>query len=148
MHTYESLKHIWEEAADLRSLFTALPEIFRFETQENQKEHYQELQELLGEVAGQVAKWDFSDPERASDLTGYLLMLAESIPEIDEEVFDHKMNLVREYRKTLKAFLAVYPALDGDSGQRLCESIRLACEHKVLLREKYEAYLEGGRHAI
>ena len=169
MDTYDSLKQAWEEAADksglLDSFAIALPEVFRRETLENQKEHYQELQELLGKMASMAGSWDLSDPERLWSLSGYLLLLARTALEIDEEVFDHRMNVVREYRRILKAFLAVPWArqalgaavqeplpscladLPKETGrealERVRESIQLACENKILLREKYEPYLAG-----
>ena len=107
MKTYEELSKKMEEAADLRSLFVNMPEVFRYETRFNEKEHYQELQEMLREAAGVVNAWDFADAQRFPDLTHYLLMLAQIVPEIDEEVFDHKMNVVKQYRSTLKALLQV-----------------------------------------
>ena len=170
MRSYKSIRQQWEEAADPCGLFADLPEVFRQETQENHKEHYQELQELLSGIAAQVEAWDFSDPERFFDLCAYLLMLARVVPEIDEEVFDHKMNVVRQYRRTLKALLCVpwareaatlpesaplppcLSSLPESKGRealsRLRESIGLCCENRVLLAEKYASFLEGGPHEV
>ena len=108
MKTYEQLKREWEETTDLQSLFKGFPEVFRHETICNKKEHYQELQGLLREAMRIVESWDFSDRKNLSGLSACLVMLAAIIPEIDEEVFDHKMNAVRYYRRTLKNVLQVY----------------------------------------
>lgn len=76
-----------------------------------------------------------------AELSFYLLALARTAAEIDEEVFDHKMNLVMQYRKVLKKNLSAFEGWDPDSVKRVKESIRLACENRVLLREKYEDYI-------
>lgn len=76
-----------------------------------------------------------------AELSFYLLALARTAAEIDEEVFDHKMNLVMQYRKVLKKNLSAFEGWDPDSVKRVKESIRLACENRMLLREKYEDYI-------
>ena len=78
---------------------------------------------------------------RFSRRSFYLLALARTAAEIDEEVFDHKMNLVMQYRKVLKKNLSVFESWDPDSVKRIKESIRIACENRMLLREKYEDYI-------
>ncbi len=158
MKTYEQLKKEWEETADLYSLFNGFPEVFRNETIYNKKEHYQELQGLLKEAMCTVESWNFADRKNLPGLSACLVMLAAIIPEIDEEVFDHKMNAVRYYRRTLKDVLQVYgddllrvKRAGEDAGMtetgygKALEGIRasicLACEHRVLIREKYKKYL-------
>ena len=153
MNTYETMKKSWTEAADLRSLFANLPEVFRRETLENHKEHYQELQELLREIFRQMNERELSDEENLEEISCYLLSLSKTIPEIDEEAFDHKMNVVKQYRQMLKAFLALYgdelagfgqagtPSDRAAAFEKVRESIRLAADSRALLREKYEQYL-------
>ena len=51
------------------------------------------------------------------------------------------MNLVMQYRKVLKKNLSVFESWDPDSVKRIKESIRIACENRMLLREKYEDYI-------
>lgn len=117
-----------------------MPEIVAFETAENAKEGYQDIQRIFAQAYEKVcAPHSEISPE---DLSFYLLALARTAPEIDEEVFDHKMNLVTQYRKVLKKNLSAFESWNPDSVGRVKESIRIACENRMLLREKYEAYIE------
>ena len=52
------------------------------------------------------------------------------------------MNLVTQYRKVLKKNLSAFEGWDQDSVKRVKESIKIACENRILLREKYEGYIE------
>lgn len=117
-----------------------MPEIVAFETAENAKEGYQDIQRVFAQAYGKVCA-----PESGishEDLSFYLLALARTASQIDEEVFDHKMNLITQYRKVLKKNLSEFEGWDPDSVGRVKESIRIACENRILLREKYEAYIE------
>lgn len=117
-----------------------MPEIVAFETAENAKEGYQDIQRIFAQAYEKVCA-PHSEISH-EDLSFYLLALARTAPEIDEEVFDHKMNLVTQYRKVLKKNLSAFKSWDPDSVKRVKESIRIACENRMLLREKYEAYIE------
>ena len=83
---------------------------------------------------------DQSLEETREDLSWYLLALTRTIPEVDEEVFDHRMNLVRQYRNTLKRVLPYYGKMRQEEQERIRESIRGACREKILIADKYTAY--------
>lgn len=124
----------------MMELCEEMPEIAAFETAENAKEGYQDIQKIFAQAYEKVCAphLDISHEE----LSFYLLALARTAPEIDEEVFDHKMNLVTQYRKVLKKNLSAFEGWDQDSVKRVKESIKIACENRILLREKYEGYIE------
>lgn len=123
----------------MKELCENMPEIVAYETLEHAKEGYQDIQKIFAQAYEKVcAPHSDISPE---DLSFYLLALARTAPEIDEEVFDHKMNLVMQYRKVLKKNLSVFDGWDMDSVKRVKESIRIACENRILLREKYEDYI-------
>ena len=124
----------------MMELCEEMPEIAAFETAENAKEGYQDIQKIFAQAYEKVCAPD-SDISH-EELSFYLLALARSAPEIDEEVFDHKMNLVTQYRKVLKKNLSAFEGWDQDSVKRVKESIKIACENRILLREKYEGYIE------
>ena len=124
----------------MKELCEEMPEIAAFETLENAKEGYQDIQLVFDQAYERVY-----DPEKEpspEELSFYLLALAGTAPQIDEEVFDHRMNLVTQYRTVLKKNLSFFEAWDKDSVKRVRESIRIACENGMLLREKYEKYIE------
>lgn len=123
----------------MKELCADMPEIVAYETLEHAKEGYQDIQRIFAQAYEKVcAPHSEISPE---DLSFYLLALARTAPKIDEEVFDHKMNLVTQYRKVLKKNLSAFESWDPDSVKRVKESIRLACENRMLLREKYEDYI-------
>lgn len=124
----------------MMELCEEMPKIAAFETAENAKEGYQDIQKIFAQAYEKVcAPQSEISPE---DLSFYLLALARTAPQIDEEVFDHKMNLVTQYRKVLKKNLSAFEGWDPDSVKRVKESIKIACEQRILLREKYEGYIE------
>ena len=123
----------------MKELCENMPEIVAYETLEHAKEGYQDIQKIFAQAYEKVcASHSDISPE---DLSFYLLALARKAPEIDEEVFDHKMNLVTQYRKVLKKNLSAFEGWNTDSVKRVKESIRIACENRMLLREKYEDYI-------
>ena len=123
----------------MKELCENMPEIVAYETLEHAKEGYQDIQKIFAQAYEKVcASHSDISPE---DLSFYLLALARTAPKIDEEVFDHKMNLVTQYRKVLKKNLSAFESWDPDSVKRVKESIRIACENRMLLREKYEDYI-------
>ena len=124
----------------MMELCEEMPKIAAFETAENAKEGYQDIQRVFAQAYEKVCAHgtDLSHEE----LSFYLLALARTAPEIDEEVFDHKMNLITQYRKVLKKNLSAFEGWDPDSVKRVKESIKIACENKILLREKYKSYIE------
>ena len=115
----------------MMELCEEMPEIAAFETAENAKEGYQDIQKIFAQAYEKVCA-PHSDISH-EELSFYLL---------DEEVFDHKMNLVTQYRKVLKKNLSAFEGWDQDSVKRVKESIKIACENRILLREKYEGYIE------
>lgn len=123
----------------MRELCEEMPEIVIFETTENAKEGYQDIQRIFDRAYERVCSsgTDLSQEE----LSFYLLALALTAPKIDEEVFDHKMNLVTQYRVVLKKNLSVFESWDNDSVMRVKKSIRIACGSRMLLKEKYERYI-------
>ena len=123
----------------MKELCADMPEIVAYETLEHAKEGYQDIQRIFAQAYEKVCA-PHSEISH-EDLSFYLLALARTAPEIDEEVFDHKMNLVTQYRKVLKKNLSAFEGWDPDSVKRVKESIRLACESRMLLREKYEDYI-------
>ena len=134
-------KREWgEPVQDMRSLCVRMPGIVRFETTQNQKEGYQEIQSVFRKVYEQAVWMDPAREEMRDDLSWYLLALSRTIPEVDEEVFDHRMNLVRQYRSTLRRVLPYYGKMNREEQERVRESIRGACREKILIAEKYTAY--------
>ncbi len=134
-------KREWgEPVQDLRSLCIRMPGIVRFETKENRKEGYQEIQAVFRNIYDQTVWLDPAEADSAEELSWYLLALSRTIPEIDEEVYDHRMNLVRQYRSTLRRALPFYASFSAEAQQRVQESIRSACREKILIAEKYTAY--------
>lgn len=123
----------------MKELCADMPEIVAYETLEHAKEGYQDIQRIFAQAYEKVCA-PHSDISH-EDLSFYLLALARTAPKIDEEVFDHKMNLVTQYRKVLKKNLSAFESWDTDSVKRVKESIRIACENRMLLREKYEDYI-------
>lgn len=123
----------------MKELCADMPEIVAYETLEHAKEGYQDIQRIFAQAYEKVCA-PHSDISH-EDLSFYLLALARTAQKIDEEVFDHKMNLVMQYRKVLKKNLSAFEGWDTDSVKRVKESIRLACENRMLLREKYEDYI-------
>ena len=123
----------------MKELCADMPEIVAYETLEHAKEGYQDIQRIFAQAYEKVCAPHSGISHE--DLSLYLLALARTAPEIDEEVFDHKMNLVTQYRKVLKKNLSAFESWDPDSVGRVKESIRIACENRILLREKYEDYI-------
>ena len=144
MTEYSILRQNWERAADYRSLSQDLPEVFRYET-ENNKEHYQELQVLLRDVFEHVKDLDPAVEKDLGPISWYLLGLAMTIPEIDEEVYDHKRNLVNQYQVILRRVLPLFcedgSIRDEQVRSRIRSSIAAACACGAILREKYERLL-------
>ena len=124
----------------MRELCEEMPKIAIFETTENAKEGYQDIQLFFDRAYERVSA---SGTELShEELSFYLLALAGTAPQIDDEVFDHKMNLVTQYRTVLKNNISVFEGWDKDSVRRVRESIKIACESGMLLKEKYEKYIE------
>ena len=114
----------------MKELCADMPEIVAYETLEHAKEGYQDIQRIFAQAYEKVCA-PHSDISH-EDLSFYLLALARTAPEIDEEVFDHKMNLVTQYRKVLKKNLSAF-----ELGSGFCKTRKR--KHKDCLRKQNAA---------
>ncbi len=124
----------------MRQLCEEMPEIVDFETKDNAKEGYQDIQIIFNYAHDRADHMDMS--MNSEELSWYLLSLAKTAPLIDEEVFDHRMNLISHYRQVLKKVLPFIDSWDRDAADRVRESIKLACDARILISEKYEDYFK------
>lgn len=117
-----------------------MPSALRYETEENHKNAYQEIQQIFsiyGEAAGKL-----HPIKEQGTLCLYLTTLSTCIPLVDEEVFDHRMNLVQQYRELLRHVLPSLPEYSHENQKKLSRSIADAIQSKTLLKEKYQKFTE------
>lgn len=120
---------------NMHLLAREMPGLVRFETEQNQKNRYQEIQQIFGKAAQQIRQKPFLDNQE--DVAWYLTALVECAPLIDKEVFDHYKNLELQYKEVLHAIVDKLPLFQPADRQMICATIRKACDSRMILREKY-----------
>lgn len=125
---------------DMKQLAQEMPEIIRFETEENQKNGYQKIQQVFAKAAGEIRQKPLLDEQEA--VAWYLEALAECAPRIDKEVFDHYKNLELQYKDVLHEIAGQLDRFRPEWRSMIRDSIRKACDSRMILREKYISLTE------
>lgn len=126
---------------DFSALAESMPSILDYETEKNKKNGYQDIQQVFFRYGAAAAELDAIREQNTISL--YLSTLSACIPLIDEEVFDHRMNLVTQYRSLLRRILPFLSEYSEENRSLISISIASAIQSGTLLREKYQKYTEG-----
>lgn len=129
-----------QKEIDFKCLAEKMPGIIRFETDENNKNGYQNIQEVFRRAATQAAKMELLSHQE--ETACYMKALVESAPLISKEMFDHYKNLELQYKGVLHRTVPLLDQFQPQYGMQIRESIKTACEKRMILTEKYSAYCE------
>lgn len=131
-----------QKEIDFKCLAQEMPVIIRFETEENNKNGYQDIQEVFRRAAAQAEKMELL--AKQEETACYMKALVESAPLISKEMFDHYKNLELQYKSILHRAVLLLDKFEPEYGRKIRETIKTACEKRMILVEKYSAYAEQG----
>lgn len=125
----------------MKTLVEQMPERIRFETVENKKNGYQDIQEIFAQAAEQIES--VQPLEEQESVSYYMEALSLCAPLIHKEVFDHYKNLEIQYKHILHRVCSYIDAFEPECQARIERSIRTACENRMILAEKYWSLAES-----
>ena len=133
-----------QKEIDFKCLAEEMPVIIRFETEENNKNGYQDIQEVFRRAAAQAEGMDLLSHQE--ETACYMSALVKSAPLISREMFDHYKNLELQYKNILHRVVPLLDKFQPEYGSRIRETIKAACGERMILAEKYSAYAEQGEN--
>lgn len=123
------------EQVDVRALAETMPELIRYETEENEKNGYQLIQQIFARAAREMKEKPFWEEQEKTAY--YMEALADCAPLIDKEVFDHYKNLELQYKDVLHQVAGRLETFQPEYQAMIRDSIRKACDSRMILEEKY-----------
>ena len=131
-----------QKEIDFKCLAEEMPVIIRFETEENNKNGYQDIQEVFRRAAAQAEGMELLAHQE--ETACYMKALVESAPLISKEMFDHYKNLELQYKRVLHRAVPLLDKFEPRYGKEIRATIKKACKERMILVEKYSAYAEQG----
>lgn len=143
----ESAKKLYEkllsEIASIDTTVTCaamkvLPFYGEAETVLGKKEHYQDVTVRFGETTKKLLAGE-KDVKSASTL---LLALITAIDLMSEQLFEHHMALIDDFKEVFATYKEDFKASEGNTRIKAAYAVNRACDMKVLLAEKYDSYVD------
>lgn len=131
-----------QEEIDFECISKEMPEIIRFETEKNDKNGYQDIQEVFRRSVIQAEKMEPLTHQK--EIAFYMETLVQSTPLISKEMFDHYKNLELQYKNILHRVLPLLDEFQPEYKKIILETIRIACKERMILVEKYSVYVKQG----
>ena len=113
--------------------FKEMPVLMKEQKENGKKDLYIEITNVLTEAVGKV-----QSREEKLELIEALIGTLENM---DFQIYELYRALGDGFKKVLKDVLAEYDALQPQEKQAVSEAVKRACAIRILLEEKYEAYI-------
>lgn len=113
--------------------FKEMPALMKEQKENGKKDRYIEITNLLIGAAEQ-------DLEREEKIC-LMQALIETLEYMDVQIYELYRALSDCFKKILRELLADYTELSEEERQSISETVKRACAIRILLKEKYEAYI-------
>ena len=113
--------------------YLQMPAWMREQKENGKKDKYIEITNVLLEAAEGVAT-------RAEKLS-YLTALLETLEAMDFQIYELYRALQDQFKVTLQELLKEHADMSTAEKETISDAVKRACEIRILLAEKYEAYV-------
>lgn len=113
--------------------YLEMPALMREQKESGKKDKYIEItQELLAAASAVTGK---------EEKMNYLKALLETLEAMDFQIYELYRSLQDQFKGTLRELLEEYDTMSEVEKAEISDEIKRACGIRILLAEKYEAYV-------
>lgn len=116
--------------------YLEMPAWMREQKETGKKDKYIEITNSLLTAADTVTG--------KAEKMAYLKALLETLEAMDFQIYELYRSLQDQFKVTLQELLKEYDSMNEAEKEFLSDAIKRACAIRILLAEKYEAYVLGG----
>ena len=113
--------------------FREMPVLMKEQKENGKKDKYIEITDVLTKAAETV--------ETKEEKIAYMQALIGTLEHMDFQIYELYRALGDCFKTVLRELIADYDALNADEKQAISDAVKCACELRILLAEKYEAYV-------
>lgn len=113
--------------------YLEMPAWMREQKENGKKDKYIEITNILLTAADAVAGKE--------EKMAYLKALLETLEAMDFQIYELYRSLQDQFKATLRELLEEYDAMGDAEKDLISDAIKRACAIRILLAEKYEAYV-------
>ena len=113
--------------------YLEMPVWMREQKETGKKDKYIEITNVLLAAADTVTE--------KADKLAYLKALLETLEAMDFQIYELYRSLQDQFKVTLRELLKEYETMSAEEKAVIAEAIERACAIRILLAEKYEAYV-------
>lgn len=113
--------------------YLEMPALMKEQKENGKKDKYIEITNVLIEAAGEV--------KTKEEKLSYLQALIETLESMDFQIYELYRALQDQFKATLQELLKVYDGMGDAEKVMISEAVKRACAIRILLEEKYEAYV-------
>ena len=113
--------------------YLEMPVWMREQKETGKKDKYIEITNVLLEAAVTVTGRE--------EKMAYLKALLETLEAMDFQIYELYRSLQDQFKATLRELLKEYDSLSTEEKGIISDAIKRACAIRILLEEKYEAYI-------
>lgn len=113
--------------------YLEMPAWMREQKESGKKDKYIEITNTLLEAANGITD--------KADKMAYMNALLETLEAMDFQIYELYRSLQDQFKVTLRELLKDYESMGTDEKAMIADVIKRACVIRILLDEKYEAYV-------
>ena len=113
--------------------FREMPVLMKEQKENGKKDQYIEITKVLTEATDRV--------QARKEKLELLEALIGTLENMDFQIYELYRALADCFKKVLKELLTGYSSLEAAEKQTVSEAVKRACAIRILLEEKYEAYI-------
>ena len=113
--------------------YSEMPALMREQKETGKKDKYIEITNTLLNAA--------TLPVTMDEKMDYMKAVLETLEAMDFQIYELYRSLQDQFKVTLRELLKEYETMDSNQKTVISESITRACAIRILLAEKYEAYV-------
>lgn len=113
--------------------YLEMPVWMREQKETGKKDKYIEITNVLLDAAATVTGKE--------EKMAYLKALLETLEAMDFQIYELYRSLQDQFKVTLRELLKAYGTMSAEEKLQISDTIKRACAIRILLAEKYEAYV-------
>ncbi|MBQ8279801.1 MAG: hypothetical protein IJZ23_08195 [Roseburia sp.] len=113
-----------------------MPALMKEQKETGKKDKYIEITNVLLEAADTV--------QTKEEKLSYMLALLETLEAMDFQIYELYRSLQDQFKVMLRELLSEYDGLGEAEKRMISDAIERGCGIRILLEEKYEAYVRKG----
>lgn len=112
-----------------------MPALMKEQKETGKKDKYIEITKVLLEAANAVTAKE--------EKMAYMRALLETLEAMDFQIYELYRSLQDQFKVTLRELLETYDTMGDAEKDMISDAIKRACGIRILLAEKYEAYVRA-----